>query len=94
MHPCIELDVVAAFKRQFWFDVGGIPFPSQVTGMTEGVGVGPDRFLFGTDFPYASDKAAEMLARKLDEGMREKFSEEDVKDVYVRNAEQLFSSRK
>lgn len=89
MHPCSEEDVVAAFKRQFWFDVGGIPFPSQIVGMTKGMGIGPNRFLFGTDFPYASSKAAEMLAQKLDVGMTDMFSEEEIQEVYFRNAKQL-----
>ncbi|KAF9698904.1 hypothetical protein EKO04_002842 [Ascochyta lentis] len=41
-----------AFKTRFWYDSAGPVWPNQIKGLTEGLGVGTEQMVFGTDYPY------------------------------------------
>ncbi|KAK4979548.1 hypothetical protein LTR66_010451 [Elasticomyces elasticus] len=76
-------------NKRFYFDLAGFPFPSQIVGLVKGAGVGPDRLLYGSDFPYAKADGVAMLADTMDQGVKEMFSEEEVKNIYGENARRL-----
>jgi len=80
-----------ALNTQFWFDLAGFPFPGQIVGLMQGVGVTHERLMYGSDFPFTKAEGVELLLGKLDEGMKGMFGGEEIKDVYYRNAEQLLS---
>lgn len=84
-----EEDVKEALNRQFWFDLAGFPFPGQIVGLIEGAGVGHERLLYGSDFPYTKAEGVEFLRGKLDEGMKGVFGREEIDNMYRRNAERL-----
>ena len=79
-----------ALNRQVWFDVAGFAFPGQIRGLVEGAGVEASRLLYGSDYPFTKAEGVEMLAGAMDEGVQGMFSEEQIEDVYHRNAEALF----
>jgi len=58
----------------------------------EGAGVPHSRILYGSDFPFTKAEGVEMLLGKMDEGVKGMFSQEEIKDVYCRNAERLFAT--
>lgn len=41
-----------AYKTRLWYDSAGPVWPSQIKGLTEGLGVGVEQMVFGTDYPY------------------------------------------
>ena len=79
------------FNRQVWFDVAGFSFPGQIKGLLEGSGVGHDRLMYGSDYPFTKSDGVGMLAGMMDDGAKSMFDEEQMKDVYHRNAERLFA---
>lgn len=89
-HGTSEEEAKAALNRQVWFDMAGFPFPGQIKGLLDGSGVGTDRLLYGSDFPFTKTDGVEMLARMMDEGARDMFDAEQIEDLYHRNAEKLF----
>lgn len=78
-----------AYNRQFWFDLAGMPFPGQIKGLMEGNGVKHNRLLYGSDFPYSNAGAVSSLTSQMDKGMQDMFSEDQIADMYHRNAEKL-----
>ncbi|KXT01156.1 hypothetical protein AC578_603 [Pseudocercospora eumusae] len=83
--------VKEAFGKQIWFDMAGIPFPSQLKGLVEGVGVSHKRLMYGSDYPFTRIQGVELLIGQMDEGVKKMFSEEEIKDLYQRNAEKLLA---
>jgi predicted TIM-barrel fold metal-dependent hydrolase len=73
------------FKKQFFFDLAGFPFPDQIHGMLRLVD--SSRFLYGSDFPFTPEKTVLHLAAALDTELPSTFNEEEVKGIYTRNAE-------
>ncbi|GAB7363731.1 hypothetical protein MBLNU230_g4299t1 [Neophaeotheca triangularis] len=84
-----EEQVREALGRQFWFDMAGFPFPGQIVGLVQGSGISHERLLYGSDFPFTKADGVEMLKGKMDAGMKGMFSDEQISDVYYRNAERL-----
>ncbi|EME79551.1 uncharacterized protein MYCFIDRAFT_212251 [Pseudocercospora fijiensis CIRAD86] len=85
--------VKEAFKKQIWFDMAGFPFPSQLKGLVEGVGVSHTRLMYGSDYPFTRIKLVEILIGQMDEGVKKMFSEEQIKDLYQGNAEKLLACK-
>lgn len=85
-----EDDVRDALQKQFWFDLAGFPFPGQIRGLVDGVGIKTDRIMYGSDFPYTKAPGVEMLVQKMDDGMKQMFEPSEIEKMYVTNAEQLF----
>ena len=86
-----EDEVRGAFRKQIWFDLAGFPFPGQIKGLMEGAGVTHDRIMYGSDFPFTKPEGVEMLLGKMDEGVKGLFSQDQIEDLYHRNAERLLS---
>lgn len=91
-HGTSEEEARAALNRQIWFDMAGFSFPRQIKGLTEGCGVGHERLLYGSDYPFTKAGGVEMLAGQMDEGAKELFNEDQIQDMYHKNAERLFGA--
>lgn len=91
--PCAEEKVKEALNRQCWFDLAGLPFPGQIVGLLQGTGVGHERLMYGSDFPFTKAEGVELLRGKMDEGMKGMFGEDEIKDMYYRNAEKLLERK-
>ncbi|SMQ50226.1 unnamed protein product [Zymoseptoria tritici ST99CH_1A5] len=87
-----EEEVKAAFERQFWFDIAGFVFPSQIKGLVEGVGVSNERLVYGSDFPFTKAEGVEMLLGQMDVGVKGMFEEGETENLYHGNAERLLES--
>lgn len=45
--------------------------------------------MYGSDFPFTRPNGVEMLLGQMDDGVKELFNEEEIEDLYHRNAEKL-----
>lgn len=78
------------FKRQFYFDLAGFPFPDQIHGLLRFVP--PEKLLYGSDYPFTPAKGVEMLAQKMEAGLEEIFSDASVRTaIYSGNAKRLLN---
>jgi predicted TIM-barrel fold metal-dependent hydrolase len=88
-----ELDLSAravkeTFQRQFYFNLAGFPFPDQIHGLLRIVG--PERLLYGSDYPFTPPGLIAVLARSMNTGLAEIFVDEKVRDgIYEGNAGRL-----
>ncbi|KAJ4988975.1 amidohydrolase 2 [Stagonosporopsis vannaccii] len=78
-----------AYKTRLWYDSAGPVWPRQIKGLTEGMGVGIEQMVFGTDYPYGIgfwdvDKNIAGLAEA------NFLSEKDRDGVFWTNAERLW----
>jgi predicted TIM-barrel fold metal-dependent hydrolase len=85
----VSTDIVKeTFQGQFYFDLAGFPFPDQIWGLLRLVG--PDRILYGSDFPFTPAKGVAGLAGKMQIGLAEVFKDELViKAICAGNAAKL-----
>ncbi len=84
-------EMKAIFKKQFYFDLAGFPFPDQLPAMMNITS--PDRLLYGTDYPYLFPPVLKELAEIMDEGLKKMFDEETVGNIYVGNATDLLKGK-
>ncbi|CAK4032005.1 hypothetical protein B0A50_02153 [Lecanosticta acicola] len=84
-----EEEVKKAFERQIWFDMAGFVMPTQIRSLLYGVGVSHSRLMYGSDFPFTRPNGVELLLGQMDSGAKELFDEEQIRDVYHRNAQNL-----
>ena len=76
------------FSRQFYFDLAGFPFPDQICGLLRWVG--PDRLIYGSDYPFTPSKGVIALAERAHHGLIETFTDEKIKEeIYIGNARRL-----
>lgn len=86
----VEEDAVKeAMGSQIWLDMAGFAFPSQIKGLMLGVGITHDRLLYGSDYPFTQPDGVRLLLDKMDVGVRNLFTAEEVEDLYHRNADRL-----
>lgn len=85
--------VKEAMGKQIWFDMAGFAFPGQIKGLMLGVGVGHERLMYGSDYPFTQAEGVRGLMGKMDQGVRALFSEGEVEDLYWGNAERLLRMR-
>lgn len=84
-----EEEVQEAFQKQVWFDMAGFVMPSQIRGLVDGVGVEHSRLLYGSDFPFTRAHGVGLLLDQMDSGVRGRLGEDEIDDLYHRNAEKL-----
>ncbi|KAE9376329.1 amidohydrolase 2 [Stipitochalara longipes BDJ] len=78
------------FKKQFFFDLAGFPFPDQIHGLLRIVD--PDRLLYGSDYPFTPAMGVKMLAIEMRNGLEEIFEDKAVKEgIYSGNAKGLLA---
>lgn len=88
-----EIDLSArsvkeTFRRQFYFDLAGFPFPDQIHGLLRIVG--PERLLYGSDYPFTPPKLVGNLSESMKAGLEELFSDEGIRErIYSGNARDL-----
>ncbi|GKZ48834.1 hypothetical protein AbraIFM66951_001075 [Aspergillus brasiliensis] len=77
------------FRTRFYFDLAGFPFPDLIKGyLTVGE---PGRLLYGSDYPYTSEKACTVLSERMEAGLRELFDEDMIKKIYSGNAQEILN---
>lgn len=69
--------------------MAGFAFPTQIRGLLYGTGVPHSRLMYGSDFPFTRANGVELLLGKMDDGVKELFNDEEIKDLYYRNAEKM-----
>lgn len=79
------------FKKQFYFDLAGFPFPDQIHGLLRITDT--SRLLYGSDFPYTPAEAVEHLGRVLDTELPSLFDQDAIKEIYFGNAERVLAKR-
>ncbi|KAF2434946.1 amidohydrolase 2 [Tothia fuscella] len=85
-----EEDAIKVLNERFYFDLAGWTFPNQWKGLIDGIGVGYDRILYGSDFPFTPASSVENFSKVMDEGT-EAWKDEDTEKAYFGNAEKLFN---
>lgn len=75
------------FRTRFYFDLAGMPFPDLIHGYLR-IG-GPERLLYGSDYPYTPGVVVEGLSRTMDAQLRELFDEGQVRRIFSGNAVDL-----
>jgi len=75
-------------RTRFYFDLAGYPFPDQVHGLLRVAG--PERWMYGSDFPYTTGPRVEKLSEIMDKGLEELFDEETIRAIYTGNAKAFF----
>ena len=89
--PPIKLyvnDIKEAFNRQFYFDLAGAAFPTQIQSLRNYAE--PQRMLYGTDFPFSPGPAVVALWEKMNLELPKEFEKQsDCQDILIRNAERL-----
>lgn len=87
----INSDIVKeTMRRQFYLDLAGFVFPDQIHAVLRIVG--PDRLLYGSDYPYTPAAGVEMLVKKMEKGLEELFPDEGTRRaVLVGNAQRLLA---
>jgi len=93
-----ELDLSAktlkdTFKRQFFFDLAGFPFPDQIHGLLRIMG--PERLLYGSDYPFTPAQGVKRLAEEMRGGLEEIFEDEVVRErIYCGNARKMLGGKR
>jgi predicted TIM-barrel fold metal-dependent hydrolase len=83
--------VKQTFRKQFYFDLAGFPFPDQIWGLLRVVG--PERLLYGSDYPFTPLKGVVALAEKMKIGVEEVFTDAMVRSgIYTGNARRLLAT--
>jgi predicted TIM-barrel fold metal-dependent hydrolase len=93
MHSEIDLSRSAMKKtleRQFYFDLAGFPFPDQIHGLLRFVG--PEKLLYGSDYPFTPRPVVARLAESMSIGLEDVFPDELTRrGIYSGNARKLLS---
>jgi predicted TIM-barrel fold metal-dependent hydrolase len=89
-HAMTGEEMKRILNERFWFDLAGFPFPDQIVGMLRIVG--PERLMYGTDFPYLNGELCTELRETMDKGLEELFDEATIRNILVDTAEALLSN--
>lgn len=89
-----EEDALEAFKTQCYFDLAGFPFPGQIVGLVKGVGVPHSRLLYGSDYPFTKSDGVQYLSDIMETGVKKMFSEQEIEDIFHKNAERMLVPKK
>lgn len=80
-------EIKELFRSRFLFDLAGMPFPDLIHGYLR-VG-GPDRLLYGSDYPYTPSKMVESLSQTMDMQLKDMFEETVIQKISFGNAQDL-----
>ncbi|KAJ8116617.1 hypothetical protein OPT61_g1988 [Boeremia exigua] len=81
-----------AYKTRLWYDSAGPVWPRQIKGLTEGMEVGIDQMVFGTDYPYGIGfwDVGENIAGLANADF---INDEERESVYWGNAQRLWRGK-
>ena len=85
----LSLSVVKeTFRRQFYLDLAGFPFPDQIHGLLRIVG--PDRLLYGSDYPFTPPVMVAQLVDSMRVNLEDIFEDKAIREgIYSGNAIKL-----
>lgn len=92
--------VRAQLDSQFYFDLAGFVFDGdeggegQLKALVDGFGVGWERLVYGSDFPFTQTRFVERFAERMKGGLECLFDEEQRGMVYEGNAKRLLEKGK
>ncbi|KAF2198866.1 amidohydrolase 2 [Delitschia confertaspora ATCC 74209] len=98
-HLLDESVVYETLARQFYFDLAGFQFAGteggygQLKALVKGYGIGSERLLYGSDFPFTPGKFVEEFARRMKVGLEDLFDEKEREEIYERNAVKLLENK-
>ncbi|KAF2090892.1 amidohydrolase 2 [Saccharata proteae CBS 121410] len=94
--------VQRVLNERFYFDTAGFVFSNgegvqsnQLEGLLGGCGIGKERLLYGSDYPFTPASSVERMAGQLDGGLIRMFGGEGVaasEEILRSNAERLLGS--
>ncbi|KAH6620032.1 hypothetical protein C7974DRAFT_398731 [Boeremia exigua] len=81
-----------AYKKRLWYDSAGPVWPRQIKGLTEGLGIGVEQMVFGTDYPYGI--GFWNVSENINGLVKADFLSDEAKEgVYWGNAESLWKGK-
>lgn len=81
--------VQEAFRTRFYFDLAGWSMRGQVEGLMANAGIGRDRLLFGSDYPFTKAHLVEGFVKEIDEEIAQ-WTKEEREVAMWKNADELF----
>ena len=81
-------DIDHIFSTQFYYDLAGFSMKDQIHGVMRRVG--PERLVYGSDYPYTPASGVTFQAKTMDEEIVKLFDEEVIGKIYTGNAKALF----
>jgi predicted TIM-barrel fold metal-dependent hydrolase len=84
---------------QFYFDLAGFVFDGdeggegQLKALVEGFGVGSERLMYGSDFPFTKTEFVKDFANRMKGGLEALWEEEERGKIYEGKAEKLLAER-
>ncbi|KAJ7141280.1 hypothetical protein C8R44DRAFT_763118 [Mycena epipterygia] len=91
VHTITEPMVKELFAKQFYFDLAGMPMPSQIHHMLRWIK--SDRLLYGSDVPFTPWAGAERLFQAMELELPKLFGEQEIRDIYQGNAARLLATK-
>ena len=93
LSPAAFAAQLEVFKQRVWWDTAGPTFPHQVKGLLA-YGIGTDKLVLGTDYPYVPGAPVQVYKGFADEvGEVDFLNAIEKVGVYHSNAEKLFGAR-
>lgn len=81
-------DIDRIFRERFYYDLAGFSMENQIHGVLRKAG--PERLLYGSDYPFTSTSICAFLAATMDTEAEKLFAAEVIKNMYAGNAKILF----
>lgn len=81
-------DIQHIFRERFYYDLAGFSMQNQIHGTLRWAG--PERLLYGSDYPYTPSEGIAFQVATMDEEAKKLWSDETIKQVYAGNARALF----
>lgn len=85
--------------KQFYFDLAGFVFDGesggqgQLKAFVEGFEISHRNLLYGSDFPFTQTKFVDVFAKRMEDGLKHLFNEEQRNEIYEGNARGLLGDR-
>lgn len=79
--------VKETFRKQFYFDLAGTPFPDQIHGLLRYVDT--SRLLYGSDYPWTPGAVVGLLVKRMEGESKDIWTEEEIGAVLRTNAERM-----
>jgi 6-methylsalicylate decarboxylase len=81
-------DIDHIFRERFYYDLAGFAMKDQIHGILRRTG--PERLLYGSDYPYTPASGIAFQAKTMDQEIKKLFDEKLIGEIYAGNAQALF----